>query len=423
MKLRCLVIICCYCLMAQGMLAQAVKPRTDDFIYDFDIRTPQIYPAPAGSPQNMLLPPITALGSGLPLILEFDKLSEQMERFAVRIINCNADWSVSQLNPTEYLDSYNEFFITDRQLSFNTKVNYVHYRFEIPPVKVSGNYLIKVYEEGYETNVKLTRRFMVFENGASIASQFGSPTGVEEAQRNQQIQFSVNYGAFQLVNPMQQIKVVLRQNFRWDNAIVGLQPTFVRDFERTLDYQHFNLENNFKGGSEFRLFDCRNFQARNLNVAKQDIRPKINEIFINPDESRNGWAYNKPFEDKNGRYFIQNVLGRDGGTEADYMEVVFTLKSPAEVPGTVYITGGLADWQLIDEYRMKYFADQQCYQTVLVLKQGAYDYQYSYLRPDGKRDDVFFEGSHARTGNSYEILVYLRPVGGRSDRLIGYKLF
>jgi hypothetical protein len=409
------------CLLPLLGLAQAGKFRTDDFVYDHDIRTPLLYPAPAGVPQNMMLPPVAALG-GSPLVLEFDKLSDQMERFAVRIVSCNADWTVSQLNPTEYLDSYNEYFITDRQLSFNTKVNYVHYRFELPPVKVSGNFLVKVYEEGYENNLKLTRRFMVFENGAAIASLFGSPTGVEEAQRNQQIQFSVNYGNYQVVNPMQQIRVVLRQNFRWDNAIWGLQPTFVRDFERTLEYQHFNLENNFKGGSEFRLFDCRNFQARNLNVAKQELRPNMNEIFIAPDESRNGWAYNKLFEDKNGRFFVQNLLGRDAGTEADYMEVVLTLRSP-EARGDVYVTGGFSDWQLIDEFKMKYFPDQQSYQTVLVLKQGAYDYQYSLVPPGGRRDDVFFEGSHARTGNSYEILVYLRPVGGRSDKLVGYKQF
>jgi hypothetical protein len=399
--------------------AQGRTFRTADAIYDPDIHTALLY---SGGPTDLGLPPPVAPLGGT-LLLQFDKMGDQMERFAYRIVSCNADWTVSQLNPTEYLEGFNEYFITDRQLSFNTKVSYVHYRTELPRVLLPGNYLVKVYAEGYEDQLMLTRRFVVFGNQVGIASTFGSPTGVEEAQRNQQIQFNFNYGNLQVINPLQQFKVVLRQNFRWDNAIANLQPTFVRDFERTLDYQHFNLENNFKGGNEFRLFDCRNFQARNLNVAKLELAPKMNVVFLNPDESREGWAYNPILPDKNGRFWVQNTLGRDPGTEADYVEVVFSLKTAQAAPGRVFVSGAFSEWLLTEEFELKYFEEQQTYQTVLLLKQGAYDYQYSLLRPDGRRDDVYFEGTHARTRNSYEILVYYRPPGGRTDLLVGYKLF
>lgn len=396
---------------------------TDDFVYDYDVRTVLLYPATSPDPRAVLAAPVLPLSQETPLLLEFDELGEQMERLAVKIVSCNADWTVSGLNATEYLSQFNEFYITDRQLSFNTKVGYVHYRFEVPRVLLPGNYVLKVYEEGYEENLKLSRRFMVYDNSVGIASKFGSPTGVEESMRNQQIEFNLNYGPLDAPNPMQQFKVVLRQNFRWDNAIANLQPTFARPFEKMLQYQHFNLENNFKGGNEFRMFDFRSFQYRNLNVYQMNLRPKVNEIYVNTDSSRNGWAYNPQFRDNNGRYFVQNVHGRDASTEADYAEVVFSLKVDQEMKGAVYVTGGFSDWRLADEFKMKYFPEQNSYQTVLLLKQGLYDYQYTWLNPGRPRDDIFFEGSHFRTQNNYEILVYFRPIGARTDLLVGYKLF
>ena len=125
----------------------------------------------------------------------------------------------------------------------------------------------------------------------------------------------------------------------------------------------------------------------------------------------------------NGRFFIQNLLMPNSGTDADYVQVTFSLKSANEEVGSVYVTGGFSDWQLTLPYRMDYIPDRQVYEKTILLKQGFYNYQYSFANMAGSRDDVKFEGSHSRTENSYEILVYFKPFGFRSDLLIGYKLF
>ncbi|SFF29560.1 type IX secretion system plug protein [Thermoflexibacter ruber] len=395
-----------------------------NYTYDPDIKTVLLYPASLFAPNIPLPPPILAINDPLPLILEFDKFGSDIERFAVKIINCNADWTVSELNPVEYLDDYNEFYIRDREFSMNTKVRYVHYRFAVPRVKVAGNYLLKVYEENNESRLILTCRFMVYENSAIISSTLATVVGVEASFRNQQIDFSVGYAGYQVYNPQEQIQVVLRQNFRWDKQITGLKPTFVNDFDRRLDYKHFNFENVFKGGNEFRMFDLRNLMARNLNIEHIEYNASLNNAWVYVDKSRNGWAYSKIMDDMNGRFFIQNLLMPNAGTDADYLNVTFTLKTENEELGGVYVTGAFSDWQLTEDYRMSYVPEKQAYQKTILLKQGFYNYQYSFTKNFGtERDDVYFEGTHSRTENNYEIFVYFRPLGFRTDLLIGYKLF
>jgi hypothetical protein len=57
-----------------------------------------------------------------------------------------------------------------------------------------------------------------------------------------------------------------------------------------------------------------------------------------------------------------------------------------------------------------------------ILKQGYYNYRYVYV-PTGtsKIDEAYFEGTHNLTENEYDIIAYYRPVGARSDLIIGYK--
>jgi hypothetical protein len=394
-----------------------------DAIYNEDVRTVLLYPASISVSNSPLPPPIVAIGDMFPLLLEFDKFGSEVERFAVKIINCNHDWTVSQLNPVEYLNDYNEFYIRDREFSMNTKIRFTHYRFTVPSIKLSGNYVLKVYEENNQENIIFTRRFMVHESGAVISSSLATVVGVEQAFRNQQIDFSVGYNEYAVYNPQDQIKVMIRQNFRWDSAITGLKPTFINDFDKRLDYKHFNFENNFKGGNEFRMFDIRNLMSRNLNVEYMNTAAVVNQAILYTDKSREGWAYSKIMDDMNGRFFIQNVLMQHSSTDADYVNITFSLKSANEEAGSVYVTGGFSEWQLSDTYKMTYFPERQLYEKTILLKQGFYNYLYSLVNSEGKRDDVHFEGTHSRTENNYEILVYFRPLGFRTDLLIGYKLF
>jgi hypothetical protein len=416
------ILLLCYCCFANHLIAQNYPYYqqknflTEDITYSPNIRSILLYPY--GNTEASLTPPIVPLAQQ-NLRLEFDDLNTNGTRYTAKIVSCDKDWQVTNLNNIEFLDVVNEFYITEREMSYNTKVPYQHYWLDVPAVKISGNYVLKVYENGYEDKLTFCRRFMITEGGVGIAAQQNLAIGGSSVVNNQQIDFQLNYGNYDIPNPMQQISVVIRQNYRWDNAIKNLQPTMVRDFDKLLEYRFFMLENNFQGGNEFRIFDLRNAQARGLGIDSFKLLPQRNEYYLLQDVSRRQHSYTNIFQDMNGRYYPYNSLANNGTVEADYMSVFFSLKTP-QADGEVYIIGGLTDWQLNNDNRMIYNPLRERYEAQLLLKQGVYNYQYTLVK-NGKRDDVFFEGTHQQTQNDYEIFVYYRAIGDRTDRLIGYK--
>jgi len=72
---------------------------------------------------------------------------------------------------------------------------------------------------------------------------------------------------------------------------------------------------------------------------------------------------------------------------------------------------------------MDFNEEKGAYEKTLLLKQGYYNYSYVTL-PEKKGDEKFSfentEGNYWGTENSYQVLVYYRSFGGRSDELIAY---
>jgi hypothetical protein len=393
--------------------------RTENFIYEPQIRTPLFYPA-AEIENAVLGIPVLSLQENIPLKLEFDEIGNQYHNYYVRLLHCNADWTLSMLNDIEFLDSFNEFLITDYEISLNTRTPYIHYNFLTPKVKVSGNYVLVVYREGNKEDVVITRRFMAYDNRVAVKARVGFSTGIEQRYTHQQVDFSIDYSRYELVNPAQEVKVVIRQNNRWDNAIYNLKPMFVRDNERQLDYNFFNLENNFRGGNEFRIFDTRTI--RFLGVGMERVQPAKDriDVILQPDVTRNKEVYTQ-LPDINGRFVIENYETKRGATEADYTNVFFSLLSPTPIPGNVYVFGALSDWRRKKEFMLSYNEANNRYEGNTLLKQGYYNYIYMVEPSAGNQvGELHYEGSYSQTENFYDILVYYRPIGGRADQLIGY---
>jgi hypothetical protein len=401
---------------------QEASFTTQDQTYVDFIRNVQIHPN-YQTDNAQVLNPIIPLGQRVPLLLSFDQINGDMSSYSFQILNCNADWTVSGLNPTEYLDQYNDFTVFDNEFSINTKVDYTHYAFEVPHVKLAGNYVVKIYQNGDEDDVVLTRRFMVYDESILVGARVENVVGAEEAGRKQQINFWVNYANVNLTNPQQQIKVVVRQNNRWDNAITDLEPTFIRAFDKRLEYNHFNLENTFDGGNEFRMFDTRSLRPQAWSVDSVFFGVNNDVAHLFQEKIRQGWAYNRQFEDINGKYAIELKYPSSPQIEADYVHVNFYLKSANEYQGNVYVFGALSDWQCKEAFKMEYLEDKQLYHAKILLKQGIYNYIYALEKPNKLRDDRILEGSYRQTTNDYDILVYFRPFGARTDYLLGYRSF
>jgi len=393
--------------------------KTENQIFDTLIQTVKIHPL-GDSPKTQTLSEIAPL-QFQNLVLTFDKLTDYAEDYAVKIYNCNADWRRSDLAENEYLEDYNEFYILDNEPSFNTKINFVHYQFRLPKVKIAGNYIVKVYEDGDEEAVILVRRFCIYQPLFGTGGKSERVTGGNISVRNQEIQFVVNYANVDLLNPEEQVKVTIRQNGRWNKTVTNLKPTFIKTAQKRLEYNFFNTENIFRGGNEFRLFDLTSLQQNTLNIAKIERTALRNTAILMPAKSRQGKVRHDIFDDMNGRFYIQNRdVGQNPTTDSDYVKVFFTLYHP-EVAGRVLILGELTNWQLSPRYELVFNPLFERYEGTFLFKQGYYNYMYVLTSNDyHTTDEEYFEGSHFNTENDYEIFVYYRPLGARTDILAGY---
>lgn len=382
------------------------------------VGTVQLYPV-TDNPSQELGAPIVPISRTESLLLQFDLFQEDYIDLQAKIIHCNADWTKSLLNDIEFLYDYNSFDLRDFEYSLNTKKLYVNYWFKLPRVKKTGNYIVQVYRYGDDEDILFTRRFVVFEHLVSIQPISRVSTGVIQRDFNQQIDFDLTYSRINVSNPRTEIKVVIRQNQRWDNVLDKLQPTAVRRDKSLAEYRHFNLENNFKGGNEFRTADLRSYTFRGAFVASVDPDSDPVSVKVNPGKSRKFQAYSM-MQDRNGGYFIATTEPLGDYLSCDYILTRFELESQ-RLDGAVYVLGAFNDYRKDTKSLMKYDAATSSYTCDILLKQGMYDYIYWV---DSENDDPYqIEGSFYQTENNYDIIVYHRSFSDLTDKVVGYYSF
>jgi len=368
-----------------------------------------------------LSPPIIEMNSLEKLVLRFDDMDADFKNYAYTIIHCNAMWKPSDLQQYEFIEGFYEDRIEDYSFSVNTRVPFTHYHLEIPnhnmkPV-ISGNYILKIFVDGDPDDVVLTKRFMVFERHLAASAQVKQATNLEHRKTHQEIDFAINTSGYRVSNPYRDLRAVITQNGRWDNAIYDLQPRLVQGNELIYDYEDENL---FRGVNEFRSFDIKSLRYRSLNVNSITTGSEGWLVELLPDRSRQFLQYTSR-EDINGQFLIKTEDYNDDFLESDYAYVDFFLSlSKPLTEGNVYLMGDLSNWNFTDLNKMKYNYQRSGYELTLLLKQGFYDYMYGFLE-DGKEtaDLTQFEGSHSFTENNYSIYIYHRKPGDFFDSLVG----
>ena len=363
--------------------------------------------------------PIISL-EGEQLKLSFDMLGAEAENYQYTIVHCDADWNLSKFNQFEYLKGMQFDNITDFRFSTNTYVKYVHYNLVFPNENMkpiwAGNYILKVFRNFDENDLVMVRRFMVIKRSAEIEATAKPATLAEFRYTRQEVQFSVGFNPSQIVNPLQDVKVVLLQNHRWSNALFGLTPLFASN--NKLDYSYMD-KTLFNGGNEFRFFDIRNLRQFSQNVRSKRT-DSVWHVLLNIDESRAATQYFQ-YADYNGKQVIFNKEGNNSEVDGDYAYTSFYLSGLSGIPSDkdVYVIGEFTDWRCLPEYKMYFNRNRQRYDLEVPLKQGRYEYAYAILDENSKPDDVSIEGNHYQTENEYLILVYSRNLQFGYDELIG----
>ena len=366
--------------------------------------------------------PLINLMAGDKLKLSFDELGSDLRQFRYTVRHCEADWTTTpELSVSDYIDGFQDEVISDYAYSYNTTTAYTHYSLVFPtPVlrlKISGNYIIVVYLDD-PSNVILTWRFMVVENSPlTVIGLAHQANNIADHFTKQQVDFTLDHHGMTINDPNREIKVMVTQNDRWDNAVRGLQARFVRG--ESMDFTDLP-QCMFNGGNEFRAFDIKSLLYQSERVRKIDYDSKAYHVYLVDDTKRTFKNYTYE-QEINGRKLIKNEEhAQNSDIEADYAYVHFFLPFDAPLSmGKVYILGAVTDWQLNDSSLVNYNYQQKGYEKTLFVKQGYYNYLY-VVRDNrtGRMDESIIEGNHWETENEYTIWVYYHPYGTQYDRLI-----
>lgn len=390
--------------------------RYDNFVYKSNIQTVELHKYNINLSQ-----PILDLHGNDTLALDFDDFDVRGKKYSYTVVHCSYNWQPSDLSKQDYINGYADNPIDNYRFSINTRRQFTHYQQLFPNENIqftkSGNYLLVVYEDGNVLNLVLTRRFRVVDHQVGIDAKVIRPLKIEDAYKKQEVDFSLDITNANVSDARNEVKVVLMQNYRYDNALYNLQPNFVQENMLSYTYENNNI---FPGGNEYRFFDLKSVKYQSVTTARIFKDSGEYQIWLYNDLVRSNKSYlsNK---DINGDRLIYNSEATDNNLESDYVYVHFALPYPnLLVNGNLYVFGALSDWTVSKANRLKYNVDRKMYEATILVKQGYYNYSYVYVEDNAKYpDESLIEGSFYETENDYTVLVYKRLAGSRYDELVG----
>lgn len=363
---------------------------------------------------------IYKLNSADRVELHFDDMESRVKSYYYSYQLCDYKWRPVNLSPFDFIKGFTQQRITGYHFSSIAYTRYIHYQAILPEANSlptrSGNYLIKVFLDGDTSKLVFTKALLVLDSKASVSAQVVQPFTPDRYNTHQHIKFTVNIDGVNTSNASQQIKVVVLQNNRWDNAQGNVLPTFIRN--NSIEYSN---ENSFvfPGGKEWRWLDLRSFRL--LSERVDSANSKRTDIYVKPDIDRSGQRY-VYYADLDGGYIVTTYESINPYWQGDYANVHFKYITPNQAPypdKDLYLIGQLTGYQLNENSKMNFNAEKGLYENTQYLKQGYYSYGYMLVNKDDALKRTEPDGNYWETENNYTVLVYYKSFMDQSDQLIG----
>lgn len=407
------IFVSCVCLI----IASVVRAQRNEIVND-RIQSLQVV-----ANGDWLSLPVMELGNGY-VDIDFDDMSHEYRRYVYKLEHCEADWTVSEdIFESDYCEGFADGnTIDDVEKSLMTNTLYTHYSLRIPnsrcKPKLSGNYRITIYDDNDDGKEVLRACFFVVEPTArqmGVGLSVSANTDVDINNSHQQVSMKLNYGnLYRVTNPQEQLKTVVLQNSRWDNARWNAKPQFIN--LDGLIWNH-NRDYIFEAGNEYRKFEILSTDVASMGIDNISWDGSQYHAYPFLALPRPNYLYD---EDANGAFLIRNSDNIENDTQSDYMMVHFQLKGPKVADGRIYVNGAWTNDRFLPRYEMVYDDAAQMYETQVLMKLGYYSYQFLLVDNSGRARVLPSEGSYYQTENNYQAFVYFKEQGGRTDRLVGY---
>jgi hypothetical protein len=366
--------------------------------------------------QNVV--PIFRLGDSFQF--QFDDLFGNEADYYFEITHCDYNWVPTDIPKSEYLSGFDGQKIQQYVNSFNTLQTFTHYNLSIPnnftkPL-ISGNYILTLLNSDKE--VVLKRHFILYEDLVSVPLKIKRPRTVKNIYSKHNLEFEIKAGdQMMFQNPMQNLKVLLLQNGKFNTAIRNVAPQYTVSNNFVYKYDQ---ETQFWAGNEFLNFDSKDIKNANNYVSYINSDNDIYNTHLYTNNDKSSFPYTN-FSDINGNFTVRKFDAENQQIESDYSWVYFSLSAPLANPSSsIYVVGMFNNYAVSPEYKMDFNPKNGLYEKAILIKQGFTNYQYLTVNSKGIIDqENAIDGNFYQTENEYTVLVYYKGSADRYEKVIG----
>lgn len=401
------------CAMTENGMSDSdgIEPEEPRFAVQVNrAKTVQLY---RGSNERSL--PILRLSGSQTLTLAFDLIGESSGPVSVYFYHADRAWE-RDITASRFLTGFQSDVVLDYQPSTGTEVNYTHYSYTFPnddiQFETSGNFIVRVTEQGREGAVLFERPFFVTEGAGSLSLSVEGL--VVTGQREPSDRPIASY-----VPPSD------LGGTRFDYNVC-----FARNGELTTTRCADRSRLRPSDGVDFELSRERAYtpspSRHALDLSQLRVGPRIErvdrsmspfEVLLEPDYARfAGTPFQNPLD---GQILVGDALSAfaNPNTSAEYVQTTFAFVPPGETPvqGEIVIAGGFTGDQVDTDNRMAWIETRGRYEGDFLLKQG--QYEYFYVTDDAALTAVF-ERNLSPTRDRYVAFVYFEDPSLGSDRLV-----
>ena len=361
--------------------------------------------------------PTLVLGSAEALRLEFDLMEPSGRPLTVYFYHADVDWQ-RDLHPAEYLGTFQRDDLIDYTPSRATDIPYTHYSYQFPNASISfllsGNYILRVAEQGNEDDALFERPFFISEQATNLQM------GIESMQ--------LGRGGFSSIQPAAlfippagidgnvfDYTVCFVRNGRFEAPRCAEQPSLIQQ-----PALRFYLEPSqaFEPVVADYFLDLSAIQG-GTDIERIDFNAVPYRVTLEPDLARFPGDPLDPI--LNGQTVVSGVVKdvADPDISAQYVNVQFSYVPDTGRPlgRDVILTGSFNGWQVDPANKMSWNGETESYVGEMLLKQGFYDYRYVIS------GDRLPRGTVPRPENLYLAMVYFSDLRVNTDRLLAMGSF
>lgn len=354
--------------------------------------------------------PVLGMGSGQTLTLEFDIVRASGEPVSVFFYHADRSWRYD-LQPGEYMESFPRDDVLSYSASMGTEVPYTHYSYRFPNRDIgftqSGNYVVRVTEQGNEDAVLFEKAFFVSENAAELRLDMQAQIGSRRAYAQPVARL---YPPQLLENNPFDVRLCFMRSGNVQQIKCVEEPTLIE-----ASFFQFQLpdDQGFSAEPTTRVLDLSQLQESN-EIELVDYNTSPYTVVLSQDYARFGGDVRSLT--MNGQALVSSVVQTvsDPDVDGQYARVLFRYVPVEEQPldGTVVVSGSFNEWQYEDKHQLTWNAQKGYYEGEALIKQGVHEYQY---RSTGEPTYRMVESS---TAERYTALVYFYDTMLQTDRLL-----